>query len=1441
MVLISSAKASLPLFTPLPSTLIRNSKPRTIAYEKSLVRAAGSYIISQIGRHLYTAKKIGYNRTELPHDAMMGQLPQNCADPPKLLNLTYASVSMRQGRLEMASLSLTELAHRFADPPRDFSPVPIWWWSGDRLERDRLRDQLERFAQGGVYNLIVLNLAPTGPLYGSDPDEPPFLSDAWWAIFEGVCEDARALGMRLWFYDQLGFSGANLQGDLVRQEPRFAGQWLESVTQEGEGALEVICPPEGEPLAATTTPIDGRGQPIGEPIPLSLDGRRARYHGQGRWRIRLVYALRRGFDYFDPQACRRLLDVVHGAFERRLGRFFGNVIVGSFQDELPSMPTWGKAFAAEFQKRKGYDLRPYLGALWDGVGERFDRVRVDYHQMRAELAEEAFFRPLFDWHERHGLICGFDQQGPARAGEPIATVRLYADYLRTHRWYGAPGSDHHGEAKIHSSLAHLYSRPRTWIEAFHSSGWGGTLEETFDWLLPWLRAGANLYNPHAVYYSTRGGWWEWAPPSTCWRQPYWRHYPHFAQVISRLCFLLSQGAHVCDIGVLHPTTAVQAGLTPDGPLPAAQAAHEAYLALIGRMTWFQMEPGVLDRDRRDFDVLDEPSVQRAEVRDGALQIGEERYRAIVLPACATVESATAEVLCRFVAAGGWLIAVGEKPRQVANGDDRPLRMLQQLFAEGQARHVERPEEVPQALADLPRRVEAPVPALHRRIGGRDILFVPAAFPMATRHQPMGRWWEGVSYTFDPDRYQRSMRVFLRGASRGPQLWDPLTGERRALAATVREDGVEVEIPFDHGPAALLVWPDAGDEEAELPPITRSVTRRELFTLSGPWEVQLEPTLDNRFGDFAKPEHPGAPPVQTWHLQHRLEGPGEDGLLAGWHRLGYGEGWQDVQTTYGIYGWWVGPRPADELPGPLPGLAVGDDPLATSGWQPAIYSLTRGIWKDPLHPFTLGPKGHVPEEFLHFGQVKAGEGVQFRTAVWMPEAQTVHLALGAPAAKRAWANGHSLGEGGPGYLWLIPIHLQKGMNLLEWQLIAEDDLILRAYWALVRHPERFARPEWIQASDAPRKGSTLRFSCTLSLPFAPMGATIQVGAEAPCRILVNGEEIGRQGGFDPYESTARVQPYAVKSFHLGANEVAVEMQDQGRPAALLVDARVDGPGGSSITLISGADWQVQRDGGAPMPVQLRRRQWLDPAWSHLWRRPHPLPGAAWIEDTPADDTVWPVVPDAFGGRSRVEWFRWVLPPGAVEMELPVAGQARLWVNGEEVTIADGRALLPGPEAIRRTAVLRVLPERGRSGGGVFTGPITYTLGPGRMELGAWGEQGLEAYSGGIRYRTAFSLDAVPMGPVELDLGRVRGTAEVWINGQPMGSCIWSPYRVDISGAVQVGENTVEVLVLNTLGPYLRAVSPTHFVLPGQEISGLFGPVRVLAREEEDITKPVGVGM
>ncbi|MDQ3856420.1 MAG: hypothetical protein M3281_08530, partial [Chloroflexota bacterium] len=773
---------------------------------------------------------------------------------------------------------MADLHETFRNPPRTHSPVPIWWWSGERLNPERLRWQLERFAEGGVYNLIVLNLAPTGPLYGKDPDDPPFFSEEWWQIFRGACEDARQLGVYLWFYDQIGFSGANLQGELVKAQPQFSGQSIERVFQDADGPCTLECPAGGQPVAASAVPLDDQGVPAGQPVALEVRDGRAEWTSTGRHRVLLAYSVDRGFDYTSREACQTLLDTIHGQFEARVGEYFGNTIVGSFQDELPSMPLWSRTFAGEFQRRHGYDLLPRLAALWEDYGDEALRVRRDYHETRAVLVEEAFFKPLFQWHEDRGLLCGFDQQSPPRTGDPIGSVHLYADYLRTHRWYQAPGSDHHGEAKIHSSLAHLYDRPRVWIESFHSSGWGGTLEETFDWLLPWLRAGANLYDPHAVYYSTRGGWFEWAPPSTDWRQPYWKHYRHFSRAVSRLCAVLSLGHHVCDVGLLYPNATVQAGFALDGANAEAQAAHDAYTALVGDMRWYHTEVGLMDRSTVDYDVLDDDSVQRGQVSGAALRIGGESYGTVILPACTTVEAGTAAKLVELVQAGGRLIAIGAAPRLaagMAGSDDEHVRELADLFGQGRAQLVATPEEVLPLLASGEQLVSSPVPTLVRQVDGATVVFVPARFPRATTMaSEQGRGpefsWVNIGYQFDPSKYSRLIPVKVRGMRGAPQVWEPFSGALRAVEYTEHPDGVEAKVPFADGPGVLLVWPgEAGTGDGLAPASVLDAPTSREEPLDDVWTVELEPTLDNRWGDFDRPASPNPMPVAQWTLKHAV--------------------------------------------------------------------------------------------------------------------------------------------------------------------------------------------------------------------------------------------------------------------------------------------------------------------------------------------------------------------------------------------------------------------------------------------------------------------------------------------------------------------------------------------------------------------------------------------
>ncbi|WP_214325683.1 beta-galactosidase trimerization domain-containing protein [Nonomuraea sediminis] len=1085
------------------------------------------------------------------------------------------------------------------NPPRSHSPAAIWWWSGEPLRRDRLRWQLERLVAGGVHNLVILNLAPSGPLFGSAADDPPFFSEAWWELLDGVCADAFELGAFLWFYDQLGFSGADIQARLVAENPAFAGQWLAA-----DGSVSL-----------------------------------------------------RGFDYLSRTACAALIDRVHGEFERRLGHWFGRVIVGSFQDELPSIPTWSATFAAEYESRRG---RPFSPGR-------------DHQRTRAELAEEAFFRPLHDWHARHGLLHGCDQQDPARAGHPVEGVELYADYPRTHRWFTAPGSDHHGDAHLHSSLAHLYGRPRVWIEAFHSSGWGGTLEETFDWLLPWLRAGATLYNPHAVYYSTKASWWEWAPPATDWRQPYWRHHRVFADAVTRLCAALSLGRHLCDVAVLHPTATAQSA-----PAEAA-AAQRVYREIVGDMTWFDARPGVLDRLCLDFDVIDDDSLRRATARGGRLSVSTESYRVVILPAVTVLDEDVAARLAEFARAGGILVAVETAP------------------VEG-ARFVAEARDLPAALTDHVPRVEAAVTPLVREVDGTTVVFLTAA--ARASEVSVGRpdergvelGWLDAVVDFDPARYAREMTVRVRDVSGTPLLVSPFGGDARGLPYEIVDGAVEVRVPFDDGPAALLLF--TGEE---VPPGPAPADHREVADLGDEWDVELVETIDDTWGDF------GSSGVERWSVG-------------------------GVHATFAARGL---VRTSDE-------------------WREAVWSSSRGMLKDPIHRETLGPKGRVPEEFLDFGRVEAGRSAWFMADVAVAEGSW--LVVGGAGVKRVWVDGAEVVLDDAGYLAVSASPVGGGSYLVEF--VPDEEVWLRAHVSFTKYPDSVRRPEWIE-------GPAMEVRTSAGL--------LQVASLGQCRILVDGAEVGRQGGFDPY---AEAEIPRVRRYQVPAGTLRIE--GEGR---VLVDGAA----------VSGPHWK---------DATVRRRQHGDPAALHLLPRPHPLPEAGWLDGR---DTSLPAVFTIPGAEERTEQLVVEVPPGATSMTVPAWG------------VVDW---LPGQAPARVELQITTPPGHPTLGG-----PIRFACGAGRMRLGDWESQGLAGFSGGVRYRTTVTV----RGPARLDLGRVRGTAEVFVDGRSQGVRVCSPYAFDLD--LEAPESSLEILVLGTLGPHMDENSPTHFIGKGQRVSGLFGPVRL----------------
>jgi hypothetical protein len=105
--------------------------------------------------------------------------------------------------------------------------------------------------------------------------------------------------------------------------------------------------------------------------------------------------------------------------------------------------------------------------------------------------------------------------------------------------------------------------------------------------------------------------------------------------------------------------------------------------------------------------------------------------------------------------------------------------------------------------------------------------------------------------------------------------------------------------------------------------------------------------------------------------------------------------------------------------------------------------------------------------------------------------------------------------------------------------------------------------------------------------------------------------------------------------------------------------------------------------------------------------------------------------------------------------------------------------------------------------------------------------LNNYSGGVRYGTTVTLTAEQAGvPVELDLGGVTATAEVFVNGKSIAVRVAPPWKAELTGALKAGENRLDILVYNTLANHYQTI-PSNY--RGSPLSGLAGPVRLRSRE------------
>ncbi len=916
----------------------------------------------------------------------------------------------------------------FMNPPPGYGEVAFYWWMGDPLTKERIAWQLDQLQGNSISGLQVnyahsadraaSRLRRTGdtpapsqsssePFLRGDkgglkwgltcPGGPPLFTEPWWDLFGWFLKEARKRGMAVSLSDYtLGPGQGRRFDEIIRENPQMRGAALERTIRTCKG--HETCALETPEDAISIYAYRLRNGAI---VPGSGVDLRKHTHGraldwrapEGDWQIVAVYAVRKEFS-LDPMHAlsgRKLIEKFFQPFEDRNPGESGMGLNFFFSDELDFGVRgllWNADFASEFRKRKRYDIVRELPALFVDTGPRAPKVRLDYSDVMVSLEEERFFRPVYDWHRSRGMLFGCDHGGRGK------DVTEFGDYFRTQRWMTGPGADQPMLAsdviknKVASSIAHLYERPRTWLEGYHSSGWGTTPAELTDATLRNFAMGQNLLTLHGLCYSTHGGWWEWAPPCNHFCVPYWAHMGEFLRMTERLSYLLSQGVHRADVAIVYPVAPAEADM-------GGKQAVEAAFTLGERL----YERGI------DFDFIDFESLARAKAETGRrLEVAGEEYRVLVLPSMRAVRHSTLEKALEFQRAGGLVIALGSLPEASdrSGRDDGSLqRMVRDMFGSVTTRAAT-PEQVEDRITQaFPRDFvcHATDPAMrspyvqHRLIGSRDVYFV------------YGAPKDSVC------TFRQRGRV---------EIWNPWTGGTKPLRvlAQTQGGGTRIRMPLEATEPQIIVFAPGK------PLIDRAAPRQtRTIALEGPWEFELKPTLDNRFGDFRLPATGAMIGAEARTFAYWEEDQGPNGKANP----------RRVMYDYGPRFWKLGPLPetdeAAAIEAELARAARIDaaSPVTAGGkkysWEPYEYSLRFGVNGDPGHQGYHGLEGEMTGEFIALGRRKdlptttayerepGGTRYLLWTSVVAPRAGTARIVASGMMPARVWVNGAAVAGAG----------------------------------------------------------------------------------------------------------------------------------------------------------------------------------------------------------------------------------------------------------------------------------------------------------------------------------------------------------------------------------------------------------------------------------------------
>ena len=493
-----------------------------------------------------------------------------------------------------------ELLGDILSPSDEFTPVPFWFFN-DRPEKEKIEAQLADFVQKGVCAFVL------HPRIGI-PEEIPYLSEAFFETVGFIVRTAANLNMKVVLYDEGMYPSGSAHGMVVAQDPDFAARGLTLRTEWDKGAKARIFGGESGGHS---------GLRQGERVIARLaDGRylaedftggtiRGIHFGEDDGQKRAPLAA----DILNPLAVSCFIRLTHEKYYEKLGEYFGRTVIGFFTDEpdplgrgTKGFHIWAQGMEQEIVREGG--CLEELAGLFDGEENKTTGI---YRRLVKKHLRKTYYQPLADWCGKHGIAL----MGHPAQSDDVSELFLFdvpGQDLIQRRILPKEGGIREADsvhARLCADVARHLGKRRSLNECFGVCGrreapWHFTGED-MKWYIDWLAMrGVNLFVPHAFYYSVEGARSGERPPDVGPHNIWWKHYRCFSDYMKRLSFLMTD---TCQ----HVKAAV---LCDDNNVPGAELA-----ALYENQIGFHYLPLAL--------------LDRCEIRDGRLRIGQSSYEVVL--------------------------------------------------------------------------------------------------------------------------------------------------------------------------------------------------------------------------------------------------------------------------------------------------------------------------------------------------------------------------------------------------------------------------------------------------------------------------------------------------------------------------------------------------------------------------------------------------------------------------------------------------------------------------------------------------------------------------------------------------------------------------------------------------------------------------------------------